>query len=90
MRRILIKSAIPLIAFAAVALLWIFAGRSFSLVLDRFGTAQLESRSVDHVTYEGNESGGVLEIGGLPLSTQDPDFRPFRLTFRRIRNINSS
>ena len=83
MQRILIKSAIPLIAIAALSLLWIFAGRSFSLLLDRFGTAQLESRSVDRVIYEGNESGGVLEIGGLPLSTQDPDFRPFQLTFQR-------
>jgi hypothetical protein len=82
MRRILIRSAILIVAFAALLLLWIFAGRSFSLLLDRFGTAKMESRSVDHVVYDGNESGGVLEIAGFPLSTQGPDGRPFPLSLR--------
>jgi hypothetical protein len=82
MRRILVRSAILIVFLAALLSLWIFAGRSFSLLLDHFGTAKLESRAVDHVAYEGNESGGVLEIAGLPLSTQGKDYKSFPLTLR--------
>ena len=82
MRRILIRSAILIATLAVLSLLWIFAARSVSLLVDRIGAAKMESRSIDHLTYEGPESGGVLEIEGLPLSTLGRDFKPFPLTFR--------
>ena len=83
MRRILIKSAVLVAALLSLLSLWIFAGRSFSLFLDRFVTAHVESRSIDQVAYEGNESGGMLEIAGSPFSTAGRDLKPFPLTFQQ-------
>ena len=82
MRRILVRSAILIATLAALLSLWIFAGRSFSLLLDRLGTTGLESRAVDRVGYEGNESGGILEIAGTPFSMQGQDNKSFPLTLR--------
>jgi hypothetical protein len=82
MRRILIRSAILFTLLAALFSLWIFEGRNFSLLIDRFGTAQLESRALNHIDYNGGESGGVLEIVGLPFSTQGADYAPFPFTLR--------
>jgi hypothetical protein len=83
MRRILIRSAVLVGALLGLLSLWIFAGRSFSLFLDRFVTSHVESRSIDQVAYEGNESGGMFEIAGSPFSTAGRDLKPFPLTFQQ-------
>lgn len=83
MRRIIIRSAILLFTLAILLSLWIFDGRNISMLLDRLGTARLESRSIDRVGYDGNQSGGVLKIAGIPFSTQGQDYKPFPLTLEQ-------
>jgi hypothetical protein len=76
MRRI----ALLVVVLIALLFLWIFEARHFSLLLDRFGTAELESRAIDHIEYDGSESAGVFEIAGSPFSTQGVNNKPFPLT----------
>jgi len=60
MRRFLIEL---LVVAAALSILWIAAGRQIAGWVDRFRTAELESRSVDLITYQGSGDGGMLNIG---------------------------
>ena len=83
MRRIFIRGAVLVAALLGLLSLWIFAGRSLSLFLDRFITAHMESRSIDQVAYEGSEFGGTIEIAGTPFSTAGRDLKPFPLTFQQ-------
>jgi hypothetical protein len=80
--RILINALI-LLAFLAIGFtLWIGAGRQISLLLDRVGTVPIQTLPVTPLAYDGSESGGTLQIGELPMSTQDPDYKPFPLRIR--------
>ncbi len=59
MRRFLIEL---LVIGVALSIVWIFAGRQFSELFDRFTTAELESKSIDLITYQGSGDGGTLII----------------------------
>lgn len=82
MRRLFLKIAILIVTLAVLSLLWIFLARHVSLLIDRIATVKIDSRSIDHLSYEGTEPGGTLKIDGLPLNTQGSDFKPFPLTFQ--------
>jgi len=57
MKKFLIELLVLIVAFA---LLWLFAGRQISKLVDRFATVPLESKSVDIVTYQGSGDTGFL------------------------------
>jgi hypothetical protein len=73
MRRILVKIAIVVALIAAIAILWIFAGRHLSLFLDRFGTIEIASTPINSISYEGTGTGGILHINDLALSLTTPN-----------------
>src|ERR1051326_3364025 len=60
MRKILITLLILIVGLAA---LWIFAGSSLAVLVDRFYTIQAASIPVQSISYEGAGDGGVLRIG---------------------------
>jgi hypothetical protein len=65
MRRFLIE---VIVVSAAFAILWIFAGRQISEVVDRFETVKIESTSVELIAYQGSGDGGTLIIAAHQLS----------------------
>jgi hypothetical protein len=82
MRPMLIKSAVLVATLVSLLAFGILAGRSFSLFLDRITTARVRSQSIDQVTYNGDERGGIMGIGGSPFSTAGRDLKPFPLTLQ--------
>ena len=65
MRRFLIELILIAIAFA---ILWIFAGRQMSGLVDRFTTAKIESKPVKIIAYQDSGDGGTLIIDEQRLS----------------------
>jgi len=64
MRKFLIEL---ILVGVALSIVWIFAGRQISGLVDRFTTAKIESTSVDLIAYRGSGDGGTL-IAGRQLS----------------------
>ena len=64
MRRILIAL---LILIVMMSILWIFAGRQISQFVDQFKMAEIESKPVHSIAYEGSGDGGSLVIDGFYL-----------------------
>lgn len=64
MRKILIFLFLVL----ALVVLWLWRGRALTLLADQFTTTQSASRSIDAIAYNGEGSGGTLEIGDTTLS----------------------
>src|SRR5213083_2735564 len=71
MRKILITLGILIAFIVAVFASWIFGGRQFSLLLDRFWTIETASSRINSVMYEGSGTGGILHINDLALSLND-------------------
>jgi len=65
MRKFLIEL---LVVSVALSILWIVAGRQISELVDRFRTAELESKSIELIAYQGSGDGGTLIIGGPRFS----------------------
>jgi hypothetical protein len=74
MRKILITL---LVVIATMSILWIFAGRQISLILERFGTIEVTSEPIKSLVYESGSGNGALIINGLhfTLDPADPDAR---------------
>jgi hypothetical protein len=68
MRRILKTIGVLSAVLVALAIAWVFGGRSLSLVLDRLGTVEVESKPIQSISYEGTGAGGALLINGSRLS----------------------
>ena len=77
MTRVLIRGLVVLALVIGASLIWLLAGRQISLLLDRVKTVSLKSLSVDPLSYDGTEQGGIFQIGELQLSTAGPDNQPF-------------
>jgi hypothetical protein len=65
------KLLIVLLLVIILAGLWLWRGRDFTLLIDRFETVQTSSRSVDGITYNGTGNDGTLQVGDLALSLND-------------------
>jgi hypothetical protein len=59
MRKILI---IVLILIVTMSILWVFAGRQISSLVDQYRTAEVTSQSIQSIGYEGSGDGGTLII----------------------------
>ena len=68
---------ICLLAGIVVATVYLFAARSFSLLVDRFYTVTFNLSSPDHFRYDA----GVIEVGSLRLYTLTPDVKPSTVAF---------
>lgn len=79
MRRILLRLLLIIVVLSALGLAWVFAGRHVALLVDRFGTAEIERIPITQLTYEGAQSGGLFRLGNAMLSTTGPDNHPFPL-----------
>ena len=73
MRKFLIEL---LVVAGALSILWIAAGRQIAGGVDRFRTAELESRPIDLITYQGSGDGGTLITAGhrFDLAPLNPHF----------------
>jgi hypothetical protein len=65
MRKILITL---LIIIVTMSILWFFAGRQISSLVDQFRTTEVRLESLHSITYEGTGDGGVLIIENHRLS----------------------
>ena len=59
MRKIFVALLIAIIALAG---LWVFAGKEISVVADQSKTREIESTTVQSVSYEGSGEGGTLVL----------------------------
>ena len=71
MRKILITLGILIVFGIAILASWIFGGRQISLFLDRFGTIEVTSARINSIAYQGNGTGGILQVNDLGLSLND-------------------
>jgi hypothetical protein len=71
MRRILILFLTLAAGAAALAALWIFAGREISSFIDRYWTVESRSSPIQSIGYEGSGTGGILIINDVSLSLND-------------------
>jgi hypothetical protein len=67
MRKILIVLLIGIVG----AGLWLWRGRDFSMLIDRFELIETSSRPIKTIAYEGNGAGGILHVDDLDLSLND-------------------
>jgi hypothetical protein len=67
MRRILIT----LLVILTMSILWLWRGRDFSMLIDRFQLIETRSRPIKTVAYEGNGAGGILHVDDLDLRLND-------------------
>lgn len=73
------KILITLLIIIALAVLWFWRGRDLVAFVDRFKTVETASRSIDKVTYNGDGSGGSLQLNDVTLSLNEvqlPKGRP--------------
>ena len=73
------KFLVALLIIVALVVLWLWRGRDLSALADRFKTIQSESRPIDAIAYNGEGTGGTLQIGDVTLSldeTRLPAGRP--------------
>ena len=78
MCRILIRSALAVLALIVLGVAWVVAARPISMMLDRLHTVTIESRPITEIRLE--PDGGTLRIDDLPLSLAGTDYRPFPMT----------
>jgi hypothetical protein len=78
MRKLLITLAILVACIAALLAAWIFGGRQLSLLIDRFGTAEVDSAKLNSIAYEGSGTGGILIVNDVRLSLNEaaPNLSP--------------
>ena len=67
MRKILLL----ILLILALVVLWLWRGRDLSILLDRFGTVQTASNPIDAIAYNGDGSGGTLQIADRNLSLDE-------------------
>lgn len=77
MRRIILRTLLVVTCLGAFGLVWIFGGRQMALLLDRFGTAELERIPVTEFSYE---QGGNFRFGTMRLGITGSDNRPMELS----------
>jgi hypothetical protein len=61
------KILIVLLLIIALGTLWLWRGRDLSMFADRFHVVETSSRPIKTIVYEGNGTGGILQIDGLDL-----------------------
>jgi hypothetical protein len=71
-RQILFRSAIAIVCFVALLVLWIAGARPLSLFLDRIHTVQIESRPITQLGVADAEH-GMLLVNDRPMNTASPD-----------------
>src|SRR5262245_13913264 len=77
-----VKGLIVLGSVVVLSLLWVATARYVSLFLDRFKTVTIKSLPTTPLTHS-DEAGGILQIGELQMSLQDPNYDRFRLEIDR-------
>jgi hypothetical protein len=70
-RKLIVTFGILVVCGVAILAAWIFGGRQLSLLIDRFGTVEMNSTQIRSITYEGSESGGWLVVNDVKLSLDD-------------------
>jgi hypothetical protein len=55
----------------ALTVLWLWRGRDLVMLADRFKTVETASQSIDKVAYNGEGSGGALQINDVTLSLNE-------------------
>jgi hypothetical protein len=89
MRRFIFRSLLVALCAIAIGAVWIFAGRQLSLLIDRFGTREIERIPITELRYEGAATGGHFRFGTAVLGATGADSRPFALsvTADRAKNL---
>jgi hypothetical protein len=65
------KILITLLVIVTMSILWLWRGRDFSMLIDRFQLIETRSRPIKTIAYEGNGAGGILHVDDLDLSLND-------------------
>lgn len=65
------KILITVLIIAAATVLWLWRGRDLVTLADRFKTVETASRSIDTIAYNGDGSGGTLQINDVTLSLNE-------------------
>src|ERR1700730_10681742 len=61
------KVLIVLLLIIALGTLWLWRGRDLSMLADRFQVVETSSRPIKTIVYEGNGTGGILQVDGVDL-----------------------
>jgi len=77
MRRLFLRTLLVVTCLGAFGLIWIFGGRQMALLLDQFGTAEVERLPITELSYE---PGGNFRMGTILLSITGPDNHPLPLS----------
>src|SRR5437764_156834 len=73
------KLLIIFLLVIALGAFWLWRGRDFSMLVDRFRTIETSTRPGKTIVYEGNGTGGILHVADAALSlnqTQLGDAKP--------------
>jgi len=62
-----------LILILAMPILWLWRGRDFSMLIDRFHLIETSSRPIKTIAYEGNGADGILHVDDLDLSLNETE-----------------
>ena len=76
MGRFFLRILLIVLCLGVLGLIWIFGGRQVALLLDRFGTAEVERIRVTELSYE---PGGNFRFGTMLLGITGSDNRPMEL-----------
>ena len=78
MRKILVTISLLMACAATLAIVWLFAGRRISVMIDRFETITTSSVPIRSIVYEGSGTGGTLLFNDLEcdLTPADPKTQP--------------
>ena len=65
------KILIALLIIVGLSVLWLWRGRDVVTFADRFKTVESGSQPIEKITYNGDGSGGSLQIGDVTLSLNE-------------------
>ena len=67
------KILLTLLVIVTMSILWLWRGRDFSMLIDRFRLIETRSRAIKTIAYEGNGAGGILHVDDLDLSLNETE-----------------
>ena len=67
------KILLPLLVIVTMSILWLWRGRDFSMLIDRFQVIETRSRAIKTIVYEGSGAGGILHVDDLDLSLNETE-----------------
>jgi hypothetical protein len=65
------KLLVTILIIIALAVLWLWRGRDLVTLADRFKLIEARSEQIDAIAYNGEGSGGALQIGDVSLNLDE-------------------